>query len=318
MKNIVTLTLNPTVDKSTSVDKIVPEHKLRCAMPKFEPGGGGINVSRALRRLGSESVAVFPAGGPIGLMLQHLLTEEGIAQQPIETVSWTRENFIVVDVSSNQQYRFGMPGRELSAAEQQRILEALKAISPRPEFLVISGSLPPGVELDFLLTIVRMANQAAIKVVVDTSGPALHGLVEAGGVYLIKPNLGELCKLVGATELDSACVAEAARELIGDGKSTLVVASMGPQGACLISHDLVDHVPAPAVKKRSTVGAGDSMVAGMVHALAAGRPLHEVVRMGVACGTAATMNPGTELFHKDDVDKLYNWLMRTMPVASAV
>ncbi|SMB87964.1 1-phosphofructokinase [Hymenobacter roseosalivarius DSM 11622] len=313
MKSIVTLTLNPTVDKSTSVDKIVPEHKLRCATPKFEPGGGGINVSRALRRLGSDTLAVFPAGGPIGSLLQHLLTEEGIAQHPIETAGWTRENFIVVDTSSNQQYRFGMPGRELSAAEQLRILDALRSIAPRPEFLIISGSLPPGVEPDFLVAIVQAANQAGVKVVVDTSGPALQRLVEAGGVYLIKPNLGELSRLVGASELDSACVAEAARELIGDNKCTLVAASMGPQGACLISQDLVDHVPAPAVKKRSTVGAGDSMVAGMVHALSAGLPLREVIRLGVACGTAATMNPGTELFHKKDVDKLYQWLLQTMP-----
>ncbi|QIL77034.1 MULTISPECIES: 1-phosphofructokinase family hexose kinase [Hymenobacter] len=313
MKPIVTLTLNPTVDKSTSVDKIVPEHKLRCATPKFEPGGGGINVSRALKRLGNDSLAVFPAGGPIGSLLQHLLTEEGIDQQVIETANWTRENFIVVDTSSNQQYRFGMPGRELSTDEQLQVLVALKSITPRPEFLVMSGSLPPGVEPDFLVKIVHAANQVGVKVIVDTSGPALQHVIDAGGVYLIKPNLGELSRLVGVSELDSACVATAARELIGEGKCTLVAASMGPQGACFISQDSVDHVPAPAVKKRSTVGAGDSMVAGMVYALAAGQPLHEVIRLGVACGTAATMNSGTELFRKSDVDKLYQWLLQTMP-----
>ena len=316
MKPIVTLTLNPTVDKSTYVDKIVPEHKLRCATPKFEPGGGGINVSRALKRLGGNSLAVFPASGPTGALLQHLLTQEGIEQLPIETASWTRENFIVVDSSSNQQYRFGMPGPELTITEQHRVLDALRSIAPRPEFLVISGSLPPGVEPDFLINIVRAANQVGVKVVLDTSGPALQQVVEAGGVYLIKPNLGELCKLVGASELDSVCVAEAARELIGEGKCLLVAASMGPQGACLISNGLVDHVPAPAVKKLSTVGAGDCMVAGMVYALAAGQPLREVVRLGVACGTAATMNSGTELFRRADADKLYQWLLQTMPVAS--
>jgi 6-phosphofructokinase 2 len=252
-------------------------------------------------------------------LLQYLLTEEGIEQEPIETASWTRENFIVVDSSSNQQYRFGMPGPELTVAEQARVLDSLKAIKPLPEFLVISGSLPPGVEPEFLINIVRAANQLGVKVVLDTSGVALHEIVNAGGIYLIKPNLGELCKLVGVTELDSACVAEAARELIGDGKCALVAASMGPQGACFISPEIVDFVPAPAVRKRSTVGAGDSMVAGMVYALAAGLPLREVIRMGVACGTAATMNPGTELFRKHDVDKLYSWLLRTMqPMESAV
>nr|WP_317175098.1 PfkB family carbohydrate kinase [Hymenobacter qilianensis] len=164
----------------------------------------------------------------------------------------------------------------------------------------------------------RAANQLSVKVVLDSSGPALQQVVKAGGLYLIKPNIGELCRLVGAAELDSACVAEAARELIGDGKCELVAVSMGPQGAVLISPDLADFVPAPAVRKRSTVGAGDSMVAGMVYALAAGQPLREVIRLGVACGTAATMNPGTELFRKPDVDKLYNWLLQTMPRESAV
>ena len=318
MKSIVTLTLNPTVDKSTIVDKIVPDHKLRCAAPKFEPGGGGINVSRALRRLGGNSLAVFPSSGPTGNLLEFLLTEEGIAQHPIATENWTRENFIVVDSSSSQQYRFGMPGPELTAAEQIRVLEALRTITPLPEFLVISGSLPPGVESEFLINIVRAANQLGVKVVLDTSGAALQQVVAAGGIYLIKPNIGELCRLVGAPELDSACVAEAARELIGDNKCALVAVSMGPQGAALISPELVDFVPAPAVRKRSTVGAGDSMVAGMVHALAAGQPLREVIRLGVACGTAATMNPGTELFRKPDVDKLYNWLLRTMPLENTI
>jgi 6-phosphofructokinase 2 len=313
MKPIVTLTLNPTVDKSTSVDKIVPEHKLRCATPKFEPGGGGINVSRALHRLGGDSLAVFPASGPTGNLLQHLLTEEGIAQHPIETTNWTRENFIVVDASTNQQYRFGMPGREITAAEQERILDALRGITPKPEFLVISGSLPPGVEPEFVVRIAKAAKQMGVKVVIDTSGPALQRVVEDGGVFMIKPNLGELSKLVGVSELDSACVAEAAKDLIADGKCELIAASMGPQGACFISHDLTDHVPAPAVRKRSTVGAGDSMVAGIVHGLVSRLPLREVIRLGVACGTAATMNPGTELFHKSDVDKLYQWLLKTMP-----
>ncbi|KAA9332034.1 1-phosphofructokinase family hexose kinase [Hymenobacter busanensis] len=312
MKRIVTLTLNPTVDKSTTVDKIVPDQKLRCEMPKFEPGGGGINVSRALRRLGSESLAVFPAGGPTGMRLQALLTAERIEQHAVPAAGETRENFVVVDASASQQYRFGMPGTPLSADEQQQVLAALQALSPAPDYLVISGSLPPGVEPDFLVDIVRMAHAAGTKVVADTSGPALQRVIEAG-VYLIKPNLGELSKLAGVSELDSAALATAAQGLIGEGRCEIVVASLGPQGACVVTRDLVDHIAAPAVKKRSTVGAGDSMVAGLVHALAAGESVRKAARLGVACGTAATMNPGTELFRKADVDKLYDWLLQTMP-----
>ncbi|MCC3157998.1 1-phosphofructokinase family hexose kinase [Hymenobacter sp. 15J16-1T3B] len=311
MKRIVTLTLNPTVDKSTAVDKIVPDQKLRCETPKYEPGGGGINVSRALKRLGSDSTALFPAGGATGQRLQELLREEGLEPHAVPAAGWTRENFIVVDSSAGQQYRFGMPGTPLTAAEQQQVLAALRAL-PTPDFLVVSGSLPPGVEPEFLVDIVRWAHSIGAKVVADTSGPALQRVIEAG-VYLIKPNVGELSKLAGVEELDSAGLADAAQGLIGEGRCEIVVTSLGPQGACVVTRDLVDHIPAPAVKKRSTVGAGDSMVAGLVHALAQGQGVREAARLGVACGTAATMNPGTELFKKADVDKLYQWLLDTMP-----
>ncbi|OON69778.1 1-phosphofructokinase family hexose kinase [Hymenobacter sp. CRA2] len=317
MKRIVTLTLNPTVDKSTTADQIVPDQKLRCTAPKFEPGGGGINVSRALRRFGADSVAVFPVGGPSGMLLRELLEQEQIQQQPVQTVGRTRENFIVVDSTTGQQYRFGMPGAELTAEEQQQVLHTLRNLPDVPEFLVISGSLPPGVEPEFVVRIVRAAKGLGIKVVVDTSGPALHQVL-AEGVYLAKPNVGELSKMAGVDELDSEAVAAAAHTLVQDGKCEIVVTSLGPQGACVVTRDLVDHIPAPAVKKRSTVGAGDSMVAGLVYGLATGLSVRETVRLGVACGTAATMNPGTELFRKEDVDKLYRWLLQTtLPAAAA-
>ncbi|MCB2409800.1 1-phosphofructokinase family hexose kinase [Hymenobacter lucidus] len=316
MNNIVTLTLNPTVDKSTTADQIIPDQKLRCAAPKFEPGGGGINVSRALKRLGADSLAVFPVGGPTGTLLRELLTQEQIRQAPVETVSRTRENFIVVDASTGQQYRFGMPGTPLAPEEQQQILTTLKSLPTVPDFLVISGSLPPGVEPEFLVRIARAAKELGVKVVADTSGPALQQLL-AEGVYLAKPNVGELSKMAGVDELDNEAVAAAARKLVQEGKCDIVVVSLGPQGACVVSRDFVDHIPAPAVKKRSTVGAGDSMVAGLVYGLATGLSVRETGRLGVACGTAATMNPGTELFRKEDVDRLYRWLLQAAPGLAA-
>jgi 6-phosphofructokinase 2 len=314
MARIVTLTLNPAVDKSTTADQIIPDQKLQCAPPRFELGGGGINVSRALKRLATDSLAIFPAGGPTGTLLQELLTQEQILQQPVSIAGRTRENFIVVDASNGQQYRFGMPGTPLLPQEQQQVLNTLQLLPEPPEFLVISGSLLPGVEPELLAQVVRAARQRGSKVLLDTSGPALHAAL-AEGVYLAKPNLGELSKLAGVPELDSHTAAEAAQTLVRDGRCQIVVISLGPQGACLVTRDTVDYVPAPAVKKRSTVGAGDSMVAGLVYGLATGLSLQETVRLGVACGTAATMNPGTELFHKPDVDRLYQWLLHTLPAA---
>ncbi|WP_426490357.1 1-phosphofructokinase family hexose kinase [Hymenobacter sp. 102] len=312
MAHIVTLTLSPTVDKSTTADHIQPDQKIRCAAPKFEPGGGGINVSRALQRLGSESVAVFPAGGPTGQRLQELLTQEQLPYRAVPTQADTRENFIVVDSSTSQQYRFGMPGTELRPEEQQLVLDELKQLATDAEFLVVSGSLPPGVDPQWLTRVVRAAKNRGVKVVADTSGPALQAVLQEG-VYLAKPNVGELSKLAGTDELDNDAMTLAARQLVQAGQADILAVSLGPQGACLITRDQVDHVPAPAVKKRSTVGAGDSMVAGLVHGLSTGLSLPEVIRLGVACGSAATMNPGTELFRKPDVDRLYQWLRQTLP-----
>ncbi|SHL16997.1 6-phosphofructokinase 2 [Hymenobacter psychrotolerans DSM 18569] len=316
MHYVVTLTLNPAVDKSTISDQIIPDQKLRCAAPKFEPGGGGINVSRGLKRLGADSVAVFPAGGPSGTLLQELLAQEQIQQQPVEMAGRTRENFIVVDGSSGRQYRFGMPGAELRPEEQQQVITTLKSLPVRPDFLVISGSLPPGVEPDFVVQVVRAAKGMGIKVVVDTSGPALQQVLHEG-VYLAKPNVGELSRMAGVDELDNEAVAAFAQQLVREGKCEILVVSLGPQGACVVTKDSVDHIPAPAVKKRSTVGAGDSMVAGLVYGLSQGLSMRETGRLGVACGTAATMNPGTELFKKEDAEKLYRWLLQQAQPAAA-
>jgi 6-phosphofructokinase 2 len=307
MAEIITLTLNPTVDKSTKTEKLVPENKLTCEQPKFEPGGGGINVSRALKRLGTRSTAVFPSGGLTGQLLQNLLEKEDIEVKPVTTKNENRENFIVVDKSSNQQYRFGMPGPEIYPEEQEAFLHLIEEL--KPEWLIVSGSLPPGVDAGFITTAAALAKKMKAKFIVDTSGEALE-VAAKEGVYLLKPNLGELGKLVGIETMDHNMVDTAAKELINKGHCEIVVVSLGAKGAHLVTKDHAEHIPAPAVKKLSTVGAGDSMVAGMVHALVNNFNLVDVAKMGVACGTAATMNPGTELFHPDDVEKLYGWLQK--------
>ncbi len=309
MSNILTITLNPTVDKSTSIDKLVPEKKLRCAQPVFEPGGGGINVSRALKRLGLESTAFFPSGGRTGKMLESLLEKESIKNIAIAVAGETRENFIVVETGTNQQFRFGMPGSEISSEEQKSLLDALNSLRPFPDFVVISGSLPPGIPPEFLKEIVNVTKAKGAKVIADTSGEALKQMVDAG-VFLLKPNLGELGNLVGIETLDNDSADEAAQKLIREGKTEAIVVSLGPQGAYLVTSDITKLVPAPTVKKLSTVGAGDSMVAGMVSILAKGGSFVEMVRMGVACGSAATMNSGTQLFKKEDAERLFDYLSR--------
>lgn len=308
MKSIFTLTLSPAIDKSTSVDHVLAEHKLRCALPKYEPGGGGINVSRAIRKLGGTSIAIYPKGGPSGELLHQLLDKEGIIQHCFECEKWTRENFIVVETASNRQYRFGMPGTELKDEEWKKCLDDIADPSQKIDFLVASGSTPPGVPMDFYARISKIAKEKGAKLVLDTSGEALNAALSEGSVYLVKPNLKELSELVGQELKNIADQEEAALQVINDYNIELLVVSLGASGAFMASADGIFHVSAPSVAKKSTVGAGDSMVAGMVLSLSRGWTLSDTLRYGVAAGTAATMNPGTELCRLEDVETLFKWI----------
>lgn len=158
MEKIVTLTLNPAIDKSTTVKTIVPDKKLKCSNPVFEPGGGGVNVSRAIKKLGGNSTAIYVAGGYSGKFYQHLLNNEGIESCVIEIEGHTRENMIVVDESSKLQYRFGMPGPALKNEEWQKCLDILEK-SSGVEYIVASGSLPDGVPEDFFARLAAVSKK---------------------------------------------------------------------------------------------------------------------------------------------------------------
>lgn len=305
---ILTITMNPAVDKSTSLEKLIPEKKLRCTELIQEAGGGGINVSKAIKKLGGETLALFPSGGANGKLLEQLLTQDQMAFHAIPVDGETRESFTAVERSTNAQYRFVMPGCRVNEKEMDACFSAINFLNPLPSIIVASGSLPPGVPDDFYARLAAIAKQKRIKLIVDTSGTPLQ-LAAKEGVYLLKPNLSELCSLVGKEYLELREVEEAALQVIHKGHCEVVVVSMGPSGALLITKDIHASIPAPTVKKLSTVGAGDSMVGGMAWMLSQGKPLQDVVRFGVACGTAATMNAGTKLFNKEDVYRLYEWII---------
>jgi 6-phosphofructokinase 2 len=302
---IVTLTVNPALDKSTHFKGLIAEQKIRCAEPRFDAGGGGINVSKAISRLGGASLAIFTSGGPLGVMLEELVAKESIPLHAIPVQTWTRESFVAVDDNTNSQYRFGFTGGEITDEEEQAVLNALANL--KSEFIVASGSLNEGLSTDFYQKVAQIAKQSGAKLIVDTSGEALEKVLETGA-YLIKPNVGELAKLIGVERLEMEEVNEAAKEIIAKGGAEIVVVSLGPQGAVLVTKDSYEFVPAPNVAKKSTVGAGDSMVGGMVWALSQNKSMKEVIRWGVACGSAATMNEGTQLFKGPDAQRLFDWL----------
>lgn len=305
MKNekVLTITLNPCIDKSTTVNGILPDKKLRCNPAKYEPGGGGINVSRALKKLDENSLTLFACGGRTGKLLKELLLAEQLQILPFPIQNETRENFIVVDTSNNQQFRFGFPGQTILEREQKDLLDRIDGIKDFPEFSVISGSLPNDVEPSFLKEIIQLCKQKNSKVIVDTSGKSLEVAAQEG-VHLLKPNIGELALLTGRSELSRSSMEKAAKELLYNGAAQIIVVSLGASGATLFHRDGSKHQPAPIVKVRSTVGAGDSMVAGMVSVLINKGGLEEMLRMGIACGSATTMAEGTGLFVAEHVFKL--------------
>ncbi len=307
MSNIISLTLNPVVDKNTSVAGIQPHIKLRCAAPVNYPGGGGINVSRALRRLGADSLCMYLAGGATGIHLEELVRKEGLRQQLLRIEGWTRDNLAVLDTTSGLQYRFCVPGPEVSAREWGDTLKALDRQLAEGDYMVASGKLPPGIPSDFYVKVAGLCHEKGARMVLDTSGEAL--LKGAGaGVFLLKPNLSELSTLCGVNTITADTLEPLAKQVIADKACEILVVSLGARGALLVTHDTLEYVPAPIVDQKSTIGAGDSMVAGMVVSLLKGRTLPEMVRYGVACGTAATMRYGTELCHPDDVERLYAWM----------
>lgn len=195
----------------------------------------------------------------------------------------------------------------LTELEARSCYQILQQLPEMPKFIVASGSLPPGLPENFFAQLAKLAKQLNARFIIDTSGTPLQLAVQEG-VYLLKPNLSELCVLAGTDYLELNEVNDAAMEVIKKGQCEVMVVSMGPAGALMVTRDGCEQIPTPAVKKQSTVGAGDSMVAGIIWMLSQEKSLRETVRFGVACGTAATMNPGTRLFAKDDVYRLYNWI----------
>lgn len=302
---IVTFTPNPALDITTTTDQVVPTDKLRCVAPRFDPGGGGINVARAIHLLGGEALAVFAAGGPTGETLDDLLTAEGIATRVITIAGRTRENLAVDETATGRQYRFVMPGAPLSGAELDACLDTLRMLDPKPAYLVASGSLPPGVPADFYGRVAGVAGEIGAKMVLDTSGDALRASIGRGGLYLLKSSRRELEALAGKTLPAEADQADAAASLVGRGLVEIVVVSLGANGALLVTKDCVKSFPAIPVPVQSTIGAGDAMVAGIVFALAQGRSLTDSMQFGMATASAALLRSGNELCRREDVERLY-------------
>lgn len=300
MHSIVTITLNPVIDKNISVPRLMPEKKIRCEHMLEEAGGGGINVSKALKILGQDSLALMPMGGYNEPHLKALLTEKEINFHSFHSAAEVRENISIFDEDNHKQYRIVMEGKPQSPSLDKEILAYISSLVPPPKIIVISGSNPKGISTNFYGDLAMLTNSLSAKLIVDTSGPALKSALDQG-VYLIKPNLQELGTLVGDENLTPENAVAAAQHFIHTSKCEAIVVSMASEGAMLITQNFLKNIKAPKVDVKSTIGAGDSLVAGIVFKTLKGEKLEDAIRFGIACGSAATLHSGTRLFSKEDV-----------------
>jgi len=302
MKPVITLTLNPTVDGSSSAEQIRPLRKIRTTDERYHPGGGGINVARVVRELGGSALALYLAGGAPGNLLEDLLTSAGIDARRVLIKGYTRIAHTVFERSSEQEYRFVPDGPEITTKEWDACLAALE--DHDFDYVVASGSLPRGLPADAYHRVVDIAARKHARVILDTSGAALRATLDKG-VFLVKPSLGELEELVGHPLPDPGAAEAAARELVEGGHAEIVAVSFGRDGAILVSKNGTWRLAPPPIEAQSAVGAGDSFVAAMTVAIVQGRPLDAALAYAVAAGTAAVLSPGAELARSEDVERLY-------------
>ena len=301
--HIVTVTMNPALDISTSVPAVLATDKMRCAAPRRDPGGGGLNVARVLHSLGEDATALFPSGGHCGQSVQDLLTAERVQFSAVPISGSTRESFTVEDVSTGRQYRFVLPGPRLTDAEVNSCLARVREFATGSRFVVVSGSLPPGVGAEFCQRLADLLTDTEALLVVDTSGGALRALRR--GVYLVKPSIRELREWVDRPLATRTEQAVAARSIVEQGVSEVVVVSLGADGALVVTADICEYVPSVDVAVISGVGAGDSMVAGIVYSLLHERSLVESMQFGVAAGAAMLQTPGTAPCKPSDVEAFF-------------
>ena len=306
MKPIITLTLNPTIDGSASAEVVQPLRKIRTTDERYHPGGGGINVARVLRELGGETLAIYLGGGATGAILDDLLKNVGIASKRIAIKGYTRIAHTVFERSSGQEYRFVPEGPEINADEWEACLATLQALDF--DYVVASGTLPRGLADNAYQRVSGIAARKNARFILDTSGAALRDTLDHG-VFMIKPNLGELEELVGRSLHDTNAQVTAARDLIASNAAEIVAVTLGADGALLVSKDEAWRVATPPVEARSAVGAGDSFVGAITLAIAQGRPMDSALAYGVAAGTAAVLSPGAELSRTEDVERLYAELL---------
>ncbi|CUH79099.1 1-phosphofructokinase family hexose kinase [Tropicibacter naphthalenivorans] len=304
MTQILTVTLNPALDLATSAARVVPGVKLRCAPETREPGGGGVNVARAITQLGGKATALVALGGPNGSVLEELLRARNLDVMRVEAPGETRHSFAVTDEQSGEQYRFVLSGPTWSAEQLDDMVDGMVRDVDEDAFVVMSGSMPPGADVDFLPR--ACAKLGARRIVIDTSGIHLDHQAKgpAPTPAVLRMDSHEAMTLSRqplASRTDSVAFAEILRKR---GAGEIVIIARGKDGSVMAGPSGHWHVNAANDGVVSAIGAGDSFVGGFTMSLAAGLSPQEALRRGAAAASAACVSEGTQLCLPEDFERL--------------
>jgi 1-phosphofructokinase family hexose kinase len=299
---LYTVTLNPAVDRELTVPAIEFDSVLRATASQVDFGGKGFNVSRVLKSLGTASTALGFAGGKSGELLRDGLQSLGIETDFVWIDGETRTNVSIVSPAQKRYVKANEPGPTISAGEQAALLQKIRGLAKKGDWWVLAGSLPPGVPDSIYAEITTHVQANGARVLLDTSGDALQYGCQAGP-YLVKPNAFEAHKLTGLPVDTLPQIVAAAGAIQAMGASCVVI-SLGKDGAMLYKDGQAWIGHSPRIEERNPIGAGDSMVGGLVWGLHEGLDVAEALRWGIACGAATASLSGTAVGDRDLVESL--------------
>lgn len=296
---IITVTLNPAVDKTVEVDNCTIDSVNRVSSLKLDAGGKGINVSKVVKSLKGESIALGILAGGTGEFIKNYLDTEEIKNDFIFVTGETRTNIKIVDKVKGTNTDINEPGNSISEEDLKKIEEKVFKCAKKDDILVLSGSIPQGIEKNIYELWIKEAKAIGVKTILDADGELLKQGILAGP-YLIKPNIHELEKLFdvkidGVHQVISLC------KSIFDYGVNLIAVSLGSEGALFMNREKSIYAHGIKVQVKSTVGAGDSMVAALALALDKGYSFERSVTLSVAAATAGVMTEGTTAGELSDI-----------------
>lgn len=306
MPEILTITLKPAVDYATSAGHVEPGPKIYCGKPRIDPGGGGVNVARAIIRLGGRARALVVVGGPMGDRLMSLLAAEKVPTVECRIAGETGHSLAIIDAESGEQFRFTLPGDPVSEAEGQMIVDQIANTVPREGFVVLSGGVALGLPDDFPQRVQAAVSQCNGRLVVDTSKAPLSHLINSPTAPLdvLRLDRSEMEMAFGRPMRSIADNIAYSEHLVGRGVARIVVSGHGSEGSVMVAGDQKFFCHAPEVPVCSKIGAGDALVGAFTLSLAGGDAPEQALKWGVAAAAATVSTEGTALFERADVEAL--------------